>query len=59
MLREKKSDPYANIRRDVPPPGKVIRSLKQYDRKTEKEDILREVEEFREELERDNVNLCF
>ena len=48
----KEIDPYEHVRRDTPPPGKVIKSKKQYNRKKKKWDIIREIEEFHDEIDR-------
>lgn len=50
-MKEKKSDPYSNIRRDVPmKPGKTIISEKEYKRSKEKFEIEQELEEWRDEI---------
>jgi len=52
MKKEKLEDPYASVRKDIPKPGKVIKSMKDYDRKRKKNKILREIEEFHDEIDK-------
>jgi hypothetical protein len=49
--KEKKSDPYENVRRDVPiKPGITIMSEKDYKRSRKKQEIFKEIEEWRDEI---------
>ena len=54
--KDKITDPYASVRRDIAPPGKVILSKKDYNRKKEKGDILKELEEMHDEIDK-NVQI--
>ncbi len=50
-MKEKKSDPYSDIRRDVPmKPGKTILSDKEYRRSKKRFEIEQEIEEWKDEI---------
>jgi hypothetical protein len=50
-MKDRKIDPYENIRRDVPmKPGKVIVTEKDYRRSRKKQEIFKEIEEWRDEI---------
>jgi len=54
--KDKIVDPYASVRRDTAPPGKIFLSRKDYNRKKEKGDILKELEEMHDEIDK-NVQI--
>ena len=51
-----KTDPYASVRRDNPPPNKVWPSLKRYDRDRIKADFEKELEIWIEEFDEETKN---